>query len=326
MPGRRPPHPPAFLKERSMNAFDLVPALGAEDVDDTEPAMLDLAFELRQIAQRNRDGSFATQADRRRMLGLFAKQLHEGGFRHMAAASLKPKHVEYLLGRWQSEGLCSGTLKNRLGNLRWWAEKIGKPNVIPRDNDSLGIERRRFVTNVDKGKDLAAEQLTRVTCEYTRLSLRLEAEFGLRREESLKIQPAWADRGTVLRLKDSWTKGGRPRDIPIVTGAQRALLDEAKRFAGQGSLIPESLLYRDQLKTFRTQCERVGIHGVHGLRHRYAQRRYLEQTGWACPAAGGPSRRALSAEQREVDTRVRLEISAELGHARLQVVAIYLGS
>jgi hypothetical protein len=305
-------------------------APGAGDIPiptaNTETDMRNLAFELRQLTQRNRDGSFATQADRRRMLSLMAEQLHEGGFRHLAAASLKPKHVEHLLGRWQSEALAAGTVKNRVATLRWWAEKIGKPNVIARRNDTLGIERRQFVTNVDKGKDLAPDQLARVTCEYTRMSLRLEAAFGLRREESIKIKPAWADQGAVLRLKDSWTKGGRPREIPITAEAQRTLLDEAKRFAGRGSLIPEGLRYCDQLKTFRAQCQRVGIHGVHGLRHRYAQQRYLDKTGWACPAAGGPSRRELSPEQRAIDTLVRLEISAELGHARLQVVAIYLGS
>lgn len=302
-------------------------ATGAGDAPiDTETDMRDLAFELRQLTQRNRDGSFATPADRQRMLSLMAEQLHEGGFRHMAAASLKPKHVEHLLGRWQSEALAAGTVKNRVATLRWWAEKIGKPNVIARRNDTLGIERRQFVTNIDKGKDLAPDQLARISCEYTRLSLRLEAAFGLRREESIKIRPAWADQGAVLRLKDSWTKGGRPREIPITTEAQRRLLDEAKRLAGHGSLIPEGLRYCDQLKTFRAQCQRVGIHGVHGLRHRYAQQRYLDKTGWACPAAGGPSRRELSPEQRAIDTCVRLEISAELGHARLQVVAIYLGS
>ena len=40
--------------------------------------------------------------------------------------------------------------------------------------------------------------------------------FGLRREESLKIQPGWADRGDTLVLKDSWTKGGRSREIPML--------------------------------------------------------------------------------------------------------------
>ncbi len=311
-----------------MNAF-AIPYLSFDDADDTpdtESEMRDLAFDLRQLTHRNRDGSFATQADRQRMLSLIAEQLHELGFNHMEAASLKPKHVDHLLARWHAEGLSAGTIKNRVAALRWWSQKIGKPNVVARHNDTLDIERRRFVTNTDKGKDLMPDQLARVTCENTRLSLRFEAEFGLRREESIKLRPTWADQGTVLRLKDSWTKGGRPREVPITTEAQRALLDEAKRFAGQGSLIPENLRYRDQLKTFRAQCERVGIHGVHGLRHRYAQQRYLAKTGWACPAAGGPSRRQLSAEQRSIDQRVRLEISLELGHARVQIVAIYLGS
>ena len=30
------------------------------------------------------------------------------------------------------------------------------------------------------------------------MSLRLQAAFGLRREESIKLRPEWADRGDVL--------------------------------------------------------------------------------------------------------------------------------
>src|SRR5205085_7900825 len=48
---------------------------------------------------------------------------------------------------------------------------------------------------------------------FTAMSLRLQAAFGLRREESIKIRPDWADRGDVLKLKDSWTKGGKERDV-----------------------------------------------------------------------------------------------------------------
>jgi integrase len=157
------------------------------------------------------------------------------------------------------------------------------------------------------------------------MSLRLQEAFGLRREESIKIRPAWADQGNVLRLKDSWTKGGRYREIPIGTETQRAVLDEAKRLAGGGSLIPEGLSYRDQLKAFRAECKRVGINGVHGLRHRYAQARSFEKTGWECPARGGPTAKRLTPEQRSVDQRARLEISLELGHGRAQVTAVYLG-
>ena len=91
--------------------------------------MRDLNYQLKQLGQRNRDGSFATQADRERMLALFANQLHEMGYRHMRSDSLKPKHVEALLERWKAEGISAGTMKNRLAGLRWWAEKIGKENV-----------------------------------------------------------------------------------------------------------------------------------------------------------------------------------------------------
>lgn len=76
--------------------------------------MDDLTYTLRQLCQRNRDGSYNTQADRVRSLSLAARQLREAGFRQMKASSLKGKHVQALLERWQSEGLSSGTIKNRL--------------------------------------------------------------------------------------------------------------------------------------------------------------------------------------------------------------------
>ena len=61
------------------------------------------------------------------------------------------------------------------------------------------------------------EQLENIRTICARLSLRLQAAFGLRREESIKIVPSWADRGNSLALKDSWTKGGRQREIPTRT-------------------------------------------------------------------------------------------------------------
>ena len=85
--------------------------------------MRNLNFELKMMCRRNRDGIYATQRDRERVLDLVANQLHELGYRHMAAASLKPKHVERLVQRWQAEGLAMGTIKNRMAELRWRTEK-----------------------------------------------------------------------------------------------------------------------------------------------------------------------------------------------------------
>ncbi|MBL0292064.1 MAG: integrase domain-containing protein [Betaproteobacteria bacterium] len=284
-----------------------------------------LNYELKQLCARNRDGSFATQADRERILTLVANQLREMGFVNMQAQSLKPKHVEKLVERWTAEGLSMGTVKNRMTELRWWAGKIGKANVVAKSNDVYGIADRRYVTNVSKARQLTAGDLARVTDPYSRVSLQLQAAFGLRREESLKIQPAWADRGDRLVLKDSWTKGGRAREIPIRHAEQRQVLDEAKRVAGRGSLIPADRSYVQQLRRFEYQCDRAGIHRVHGHRHQYAQERYRELTGWSAPAAGGPRSRELTREQKSIDREARLTISRELGHEREQVTAVYCG-
>jgi len=110
--------------------------------------MDDLTYTLRQLCQRNRDGSHATQADRMRILTLTARQLREAGFRQMTAASLNGKHVQALIGRWQRENLSAGTIKNRLSHLRWWAEKVGKAGILPADNAQLGVPERRYVTNM----------------------------------------------------------------------------------------------------------------------------------------------------------------------------------
>ena len=85
--------------------------------------------------------------------------------------------------------------------LRWWAEKSGKANVVAKSNDVYGIADRRYVTNVSKARQLTSGDLAQVTDPYTRMSLRLQAAFGLRREESLKIQPGWADRGDTLHAQ-----------------------------------------------------------------------------------------------------------------------------
>ena len=106
---------------------------------------------------------------------------------------------------------------------------------------------------------------------------------------------------------------------------QRAVLEAAKALAGKGSLIPAQLRYRDQLNRFRAQCDKAGIHGVHGLRHEYAQRRYAELTGRPSPACGGPTSRQLDASQKLADQAARMKISVEMGHGREQVTSIYLG-
>ena len=288
--------------------------------------MRDLNHDLKELCRHNRDGSYATQADREHMLDLIADQLHEMGYRGLRAHNLKPKHVEKLVDRWLAEELSPGTIKNRMSTLRWATQKLGKESIVARTNAAYGIPDRVYVTNISKAKELGMEQLARIRTPCAQMSLRLQAAFGLRRAESIKIVPAWADRGHSLVLKDSWCKSGREREIRIRTPEQRQLVDEAKALAKRKSLVaPGYATYRDYLEHFRYECGRVGIHAFHGHRHLYAQTRYQELTGWACPARGGPRSRQLTPQQKTIDREARDVISHEMGHGREQITAVYCG-
>jgi site-specific recombinase XerC len=288
-------------------------------------SMDNLTYTLRQLCQRNRDGSFATQADRQRSLALMARQLREAGFRQMRATSLKGRHVDVLLQRWKAERLSTGTLKNRLAHLRWWAEKVGKAGILPADNTKLGISERHYVTQENKAKELG-NRLDRITDAHVRVSLKLQAVFGLRREESIKFRPNYANQGDHIAIQGSWAKGGRDRTIPITTPEQRVVLDEARQLVGSGSLIPANKRYIQQRQVYDGQCKRAGLSNMHGLRHRYAQMRYEALTGWKAPKASGPRVSQLDPAQRQKNRLARQHISRELGHERIVVTAVYPGS
>lgn len=287
--------------------------------------MDDLTYDLKQLCRRNKDGGAMTQAQRMHSLALIARQLKDMGFRNMRATSLSGRHVDALLERWDSEHLSVGTIKNRLSHLRWWAQKVGKAGIIPADNARLGIPQRQYAGSGSKARDLDIHRLDRVTDSHIHMSLRLQQAFGLRREESIKFQPAYADRGDHIALKGSWCKGGRERTVPITTAEQRVVLDQAHALAGSGSLIPTHKGYIQQRHVYDGQCKAAGLSAMHGLRHAYAQTRYEALTGWKPPAAGGPSIRELTLDQRSFDAKARQQISRELGHERIQVTSVYLG-
>ena len=287
--------------------------------------MRNLNYQLKQLCRQNRDGSYSTQSKRAHHLMLIANQLYALGFHEMNASSLKPKHIDALLKQWLQQELSTGTIKNRMAVLRWWAQKVDKQNVVARSNDHYGIPNRQFVTNTSKAKTLHPPDLEKIPDPHIRMSLQLQQAFGLRREEAIKFQPGFADQGDHIRLKASWTKGGKSREIPIRNDAQRELLDRIRKQVGSGSLIPADRSYVQQLRVYERLTANAGLSRMHGLRHDYAQRRYEELTGWKSPAAGGPKVRVLTPEQKLIDQKTRLAISLELGHSRGQVLSVYLG-
>jgi site-specific recombinase XerD len=285
----------------------------------------DIGKELGSLVARNRDGSFATQANRASILNQVAKTLQKAGFNDLAAVSLKPKHVDALLKAWSAQGLSVGTIKNRMAAVRWWAEKVGKQNCVPCTNAAAGVGRREYVGTETRAQTLTADQLAMLGHERLRLSLELQQAFGLRREECMKFMPSVAIQGDKLVLKGTWCKGGRPREIPILTDGQRELLARVAAVAGKGSMIPPETNYRKWLNVYEKATNTAGLHKLHGLRHRYAQVRFEALTGFKAPLAGGPGRDELTAAQKVQDFNARMIISAELGHGREEITAVYLG-
>jgi hypothetical protein len=286
--------------------------------------MRDLNYLLKVLQDNNKDGSFSTRAARAAILNQAANTLHAMGYRRMNPNSLKQKHVGALVDHWSKKGLTPGTIKNRMAHIRWWAEKVGRPAVIAKDNGVYAIPNRHYVTNTDKSRMLD-ERVQKITDHHVRMSVRLQAAFGLRREEAIKFIPAFADRGDRIVLKSTWTKGGKEREIPVRNDEQRTLLDEARLFAGRGAMIPSNKNYVAQLRTYERNLSKAGLDKLHGLRHAYAQTRYAELTGWPCPIQGGKHARDMAADEREQDQTARLTISHELGHERLEIVAVYCG-
>ena len=281
--------------------------------------------DLVKLTYRHRENSYNTQRARRVIVRMIANQLGAMGFMRLKAKNLKEKHALALVERWKNEGLSAGTLKNRMGVLRWVYEKVGKSRILAKRNADYGIENRRYQTNVNKARKLTPESLERIKSEHVRLSVQLQREMGLRREEAMKIDVAWADRGDRLVLNGSWTKGGRPREIPIETKAQRDLLDRVKALTAGGSLIPAESSYIEHLKLYENQTAAAGLEKLHGLRHAYAQQRYKDITGWLAPAAGGRKSGDLTDEERKRDHEARIQISRELGHSREQISVVYCG-
>ena len=287
--------------------------------------MRTLNYQLKVLCEHNRDGSFVNKAKRATTLQHIADQLHDLGYIHMNVHSLKRKHVVALIKLWQDQGMSPRTQANRIAFIRWWAQKVGRMHVLDPTNVTLGLVGTAAKNTRSKAWTITPDQLAKIKDPYSRLSIRMQQAFGLRCEESLKFQPSYADHIDYIDLKGSWTKGGRPRTIPVTTPDQRPLLDEVRAKVGGQSLIPEGKSYIEHLHKYRSQVVRSKLRNLHGLRHAYAQRRYLMLTGWPCPFQNGKSKKELTLEELERDQVARLQVSQELGHGRIEITSVYLG-
>lgn len=289
-------------------------------------------FSINECVKNIQGYSYASKADMRHMLNRCVKDLHEQGYKLGHISGLKPKHIYILVERWKSQGKNTATIKNYMAKLRKVAIMLNKPQLVKPGNDAYQIEKRSYAPTHNKA--IYQTDFSKCPDPLIRLSLEAQSLFGLRREESMKliISEAWL--GNSLKIQPSWTKGGIGRTLNISNESQRQWLSKAIQQIPSGqSLIPRARTYKQHLSHYQKQLQLMGLSKCHGLRHAYAQKRYLELTqqfdpsgkGLICPINGGTPSKQLRGIEREWDRRAREIISRQLGHSRIAITKIYLG-
>ena len=139
--------------------------------------MRDLNFDHRRLQKEHEDGPHGTRRAHSCALAQMANALHEAGYRGLRAKGLKGKHVEALVRHWRDRRLSDATLMNRMAHVRWWADQVGKANLVG-SNAEYGIGPRWHVSDGTKRRDLDEAKLARANDAHVRMALRLQAEFG----------------------------------------------------------------------------------------------------------------------------------------------------
>jgi len=197
-------------------------------------------------------------------------------------------------------------------------------------------QRSRVRTNPPAGLDRkvvrqCADQLRRNGHERIAAMVELAWALGLRLKEASLLNARVA-LGQVKKHGavniTAGTKGGRghrvDRWVPL-SGAAIGCLVRAAKAQGTGrNVIPSDLSWRQWYSrvhhVWASVRDDYGLKKIHDLRAAYACERYKQLTGSAAPVVAG----RRHAGQR-TDRAARQTIAQELGHARIEVVATYIG-
>jgi len=331
--------------------------------------MKDIEFDLKRMVQDQGKGAYSWARDHGRWEKMceFAREVHKAGYKVAKAENLKERHIKGTVAAMKERGVGDARIMNLMAGARAWAAAAGKAGMVPSNRDlglSRGREERQAQKDQSRKLDEVREKLLgRIPDPAAKaaadLQIRLmarpsEGGFGMRAEEAARFKPGhqatndrtgektraidW-ERGRVNMVSDyqngrarcGWTKGGRPREIPITNDKQRETLRDAEALARgnpRGSTTPTEKMV-DWLKYLGDRARAAGLGKAdsasgaagpfHSLRHGYVHERYHEITGQPPPVLGGPetvpeaSREALQG------------LSEEIGHGRLEVLAEYVG-
>ncbi len=252
-----------------------------------------------------------------------------------------PNYAAYLRDTVRRGDLAASTAQNRLSSInRTMAALRGDQCVkLPSPSKALGIQRTGIRHSVPQGQDRdQVNEIVNAPCrnhqQRAAAIVLLARATGMRlREAILADVPRLSREANGLgriNIQDG-TKGGRagasaPRWI-TVNDHIRAALEFARQMspAGSRNLISPNERYLEVLQEFVRPARDIlhghNLNGFHELRAAYACERYEQITRHPAPINGGQCCQV----DRNLDREARRQISYELGHGRIDVVATYIG-
>ena len=274
------------------------------------------------------------------------RRLHELGYKIQDPKNLGERHIEVLVKHWwYCQHKKIKTIQNDLSRLRVFCAMLGKPGMVGSvqkylpdvDPDLLKVSSAAQTTKSWSGHGIDLVTTFREVDERDPrlgLMLRLELGFGLRREEVLKCNPHVQDFGHYLQVFPGMGKGGRWRNIPIASSAQRELLDYVKSRVPKDKPLGWEYSRSGKVATLQQNIRRyenlmaslgftkadAGVTG-HGLRAQFAENHAL-LLGMV-PSTVGGSGGQLARSDLSV---VKMKVAQALGHNRQSVMSAYIGS
>lgn len=274
------------------------------------------------------------------------RRLHELGYKIQDPKNLGERHIEVLVKHWwYCQHKKIKTIQNDLSRLRVFCGMLGKPGMVGAvekylpdvDPSQLKVRSAAQTTKSWSGHGIDLVATFRKVDEHDSqlgLMLRLQLGLGLRREEVLKCNPHVQDYGNYLQVLPGMGKGGRWRNIPIMSSAQRELLDYVKarapknkplgweysHFGKPASLEQNIRRYENLMASLGFTKANAGVTG-HGLRAQFAENKAL-LLGMVPPTMGGNAGQLEGADRNVM----KVKVAQALGHNRASITSAYIGS
>ena len=276
-----------------------------------------------------------------------AEDFKRAGVKTKLVKQLNLEDFKKVAEYWKSKGYTAGTMQNKASALRAICNAAGNENIKNINNGELGIVSRNVLNpnNLNGAAVISEKSLKKIKNPEVSAALRLEAAYGLRREESAHVVFELAKghvvtapgKENILTMKGSWCKNGRERGKITYNGRPNGelILRDGGVVLKQVAESVKGININYRVEQFQRKinyaadkCKKLDnnpdIH-PHALRHNYAHERYREITGRNCPAAGGLKYSEMSSkEQKQYHSAAKI-ISEELGHSRETISRTYIG-